>query len=126
MVKNQQLNRYTTNGRERQDVGSLQSKTGFPYLGARVKERSQLISNWIEGRNVGAFAPVAVNTSQSQVLIRGRAAMLFSNNVVNLMRQQHVIIVNVTVFTASRSPFPDQLAQGCRDVRATHKIAADC
>jgi hypothetical protein len=107
MVKNQQLNCYTTNGRERQDIGFLQSKAIFPCLGTRIEERSQLTRDWIEGRNVGAFAPVTVNTSQSQVLNRGCTTMLFSNNVVNLVRQQHIIIVNATVFTATGGPLPN-------------------
>ena len=84
----------------------------LPTLEARMEERNYLPVLKTDAGNVGSLPGIASDAGECEVAEGGIAAVLSTNNVIDLMRSKRIVFMEQTVFATAGRPFAYQHAHG--------------
>jgi hypothetical protein len=121
VVQPQQSDSGAANRRFPYDMRRAQSKMLAPRLYAWVEQGYRYLFHWINCRDIGTFAQVALCTSQSKVFAHGLPTMFARNEVVNVVGKFCIVLMNQAVFTTPPRSFDNQSAKRRRKAKASHR-----
>lgn len=75
-----------------------------PLLLPRMKEGDDIASRGVRGSDIAPFVPVTKYAGERQVAERGRASVLTSENMIDLMTDVAVVLVDQAILATTPSP----------------------
>lgn len=82
-----------------------------PHIAPGMKQAHDLAALRVDPRQVGAFAKIAVRTSEAEVICAITPAVLARNDVLNVETQLRKLLRQSAVLTPVACPRADQLTQ---------------
>ena len=83
-----------------------------PTVVPRVEEGHKLTADGIHSREVGALAKVAAMAGQREIINVIAPAVLFGDDMFNVVRELAVILGQQAIFAAVIRPAPDKVPRG--------------
>ena len=84
-------------------------------LRTRVKEGDNRLSDAIERAQIAALETVTLRAGKAEIDAFGYDAVLFGDDVVDLVGEEAILLMDAAVFAALRRPVGDFAAQGVGD-----------
>lgn len=76
-----------------------------------MKELHNLIGQWVDACEVAPFSQVAPMTGQREIVRFVRSAVLFRNNVLDVVRHRTVVLAQLAILTPISGPPPHEIAR---------------
>lgn len=114
-----------TNDGAGNNLDADQSKVIRPAVNAGMKKTAEFAALPADRANIATFGPIAKQAGISQITRRGRATMLFTDDVIDLAAPKGVVFMNQAVFTEVIGAMTDQSPQFNTDVADAHESGAD-
>jgi len=99
---------------------------GRPGVLSGIEQRHDVAGLGIDRRQVTALVPVAKGAAEGEIVRVGRAIVLFSDDMINVVRGKTERLWDCAVFTAPGGPLMDQPAQANGDKGAAHACRSRC
>lgn len=112
VIESQQRRSRPPIGRQRDNPCIFRTKVIHPALLPRVEKLHDPSRLTIHCGEVRPFVPIAVQTRQRQVFRHRGTAVLRRDNVIDLMREKHIVFMHSAVFAPARRALDDLRAQG--------------
>ncbi len=72
-----------------------------------MKQRHNRLSLGIQRAKIAAFVTIAFSTSKAEIVALALSAMFLSNDMVDFVDEQPILLMHATVFTTSACPVSD-------------------
>lgn len=92
----------------------------LPDVGTRIEKWSDCTCGSIDGAQIRAFPPIAVEAREREVAAHGVATVFAWQDMVNMMGQGDIILMEQAVLTSLLRPLPDVSTQRDGDVNGRH------
>ena len=86
------------------DASTLQPKVARPLLTTWMEQWGYAPTLWIHRGDIGALEAIARAACPGEIVERRRAAVFLGDDVIGLVRIEHITLVNETVFASAKSP----------------------
>lgn len=111
-VQSQKMDRGSTDSGKADDSRPIHSEMFLPSMDPGMKKGCQSTGRGVQGSDVAALAKIAQAATKGQIGFVRHPAVLFSNDVIDLMRTRREFLWKQTVFTpflgAIENPFPER------------------
>ena len=119
IVECQNSNRCSSNWCEALDIRSLKAKMSLPLVTTRMKQSHYFSCSRVDTCYVGTFAKITAVACKCKIVDFVGAAVLFGDNVLNVMRQFAVLLRQAAILATILGTLANKMAR-----RGIHRLAA--
>jgi hypothetical protein len=112
VIHGEHLHGGATGGRNPLDTNAEKQKMLSPAVAPGVEEGHKLTTDGIHAREVGALAKVAAVAGQREIFNVIAPAVLFGDDMLNVVRQLAVLLAQQAILATVIRPAPDKVSRG--------------